>query len=189
MAKPGRLHWEAAKHVMRYLKGTINFKLKLSGQDMVITGWCDADWGNNEDHRRSVTGYVFKLGNSLITWNSQQQKTVAKSTMEAEYMSASSATSEAMYLRQLMAELGYPQSCVVLHSDNSACVAVASNPGHHRKSKHIDIHHHYCREQVAAGTIKMVQVASEDQLADVLTKPLSGKLHYNLIHQLGVCEY
>ena len=86
MSKPGPLHWAAVKRILRYLKGTLHFKLCLGGKDLRLKGYCDADWGGDQDTRRSTTGYVFFVGEGAISWNSKRQPTIALSTTEAEYM-------------------------------------------------------------------------------------------------------
>lgn len=193
-SNPGQTHWIAIKHVLRYLKGTMDYKLSYGGvaanvqkTPLQFHGFCDSDWGADIDDRRSVTGYVFMLGGGAVSWQSKKQPTVALSSVEAEYMAATQATREAMWWRKLLHELAiqsYPTT--VIHSDSQGSIALSKNPEHHARSKHIDIRHHFVREQVAAGTISLQYIPTEDMLADVLTKPLSRDKHSRLVHDMGV---
>ena len=106
MSKYGPMHWAAMKRVMRYLQGTLGLKLQLGGAHATLHGFCDADWAGDEADRRSTTSYVFRLGVGAISWNSKRQPTIALSTTEAEYMAMSQCTKEAIWLRQLLADVG-----------------------------------------------------------------------------------
>jgi hypothetical protein len=186
MANPGEKHWIALKRVLRYLQGTRNYCLVLGGSKVELSAWCDADWANDKDTRRSVTGYIFKLGDGVISWQSKRQATVAMSSTEAEYMSASHAAREAAFLHQLLSELGYKQSSVTLHCDNQSCIALISNPTYHQRSKHIDVQHHFVREKVEIGDITMKYVPTEQMVADALTKALPRVKHEWCMEALGL---
>ena len=177
MANPGEKHWIALKRVLRYLQGTRHYTLVLGGSQVELRGWCDADWGTDKDTRRSVTGYIFKVGNGVISWQSKRQPTVATSSTEAEYMSVSYAAREAAFLHQLLAELGYKQGCITLHCDNQSCIALCNNPAYHQRSKHIDVQHNFIREKVEAGDITLQYMPTEQMAADALTKPLPKGKH------------
>ena len=138
-----------------------------------VVGYCDADYGGDEDTRRSTTAYLFMLGGGAITWASKLQPTVALSSAEAEYMAVSAAVQDAIYLRKLFNDLGFEQrEPTVIHEDNQGCIALTENPVMHKRTKHIDIRHHFIRERVESGEIVLKYVATQDQLADMLTKPL-----------------
>lgn len=169
----GEEHFAAAKRVMRYLQGSKQLGIKYHQGEVKLVGYADADWASDKDTRRSTTGYLFKLGSSTISWGCRLQPTVALSTSEAEYMSASAAVQEAMYLRQLLKDLKYNQeSATIIWEDNRGCIDLSENPVHHKRSKHIDIRYHYIREHVVANDIKLTYINSQEQLADLLTKPL-----------------
>ena len=98
---------------------------------------------------------------------------MALSSTEAEYMAATQATKEAIWLCQLLSELGHPQRGVtVIFKDNSGCIELAKNPIHHVRTKHIDIQHHFVREKVLSGKVELVHCSTNEQLADIMTKPL-----------------
>jgi hypothetical protein len=186
MATPGEQHWIAVKRVLRYLQGTRNYCLVLGGNSVELNGWCDADWANDKDTRRSVTGYVFRLGDGVVSWQSKRQPTVAMSSTEAEYMATSYAARESIFLRQLLSELGYKQASVTLHCDNQSSIALSSNPAYHQRTKHIDVQHHFIREKVEAGEIVLKYEPTEHMIADVLTKALARAKHEWCTDALGL---
>ena len=170
------IHWNAALRVLKYLKGTLNHGIMYRGTPdgmVVLLGYSDADWAGDRDTRRSTTGYVFMVGGGAVSWASKLQPTVALSTSEAEYVAACAAAQEALFQRQLMKDVNLPQlDATVIYEDNTGAIAMTENPIDHQRTKHIDIRYHFIRERVANGDIKLVHVATEDQLADLLTKPL-----------------
>jgi hypothetical protein len=184
----GAAHWTAVKRIMRYLKGTAHYRLKLGGDAQAkLSGYCDADWAGDLDERKSTTGYAFYLGGGLISWNSKRQPTVALSTAEAEYMAATQAVKEAMWLKQLLSELGLSQSePVLIRSDNQGCIALTKNPAYHSRTKHIDIRHHFIRDSVEVGDIELQYCPTDDMVADVLTKGLAREKHEQHTGALGV---
>ncbi|HVX00094.1 MAG TPA: Ty1/Copia family ribonuclease HI, partial [Candidatus Babeliaceae bacterium] len=154
-SNPGKPHWIAVKRVLRYLNGSINYKLVYGGingrqMDPELIGYCDADWASNVDDRRSVTGYVFMLAGGAISWKTKKQPTVALYSVEAEYMAATQATKEAIWFRQFFFELGmvhiWDESSVIF-SDSQGSIALVKNPEYHQRTKHIDIQHHFVREK------------------------------------------
>ena len=176
MSNPTNTHLSMAKHVLRYLKGTIENKLtfKKSKDGLKLFGYCDADWGSSAD-RKSITGYVFKLSESgpAISWKSRKQPTVALSTCEAEYMALASAIQEAKFLRQLLGELLniFALDPTTIHCDNQSAIFLAKNPVQHQRSKHIDIRYHFIRSEIQSGTIDLRYIPSEENLSDLFTKP------------------
>ncbi|KAJ9513725.1 hypothetical protein QJQ45_015476 [Haematococcus lacustris] len=178
MAAPTQQHWTAAKAVLSYLKGTASQGLVFGGNDS-LQGYCDADYAGDKDTARSTTGYVFTLHGAAISWSSRLQPTVAMSTAEAEYMAASGAVKEAVWLRKLMQDLGLPGTCVNLMCDNQAALQLLNNPMASARSKHISVHHHFARERAARGEVMFTYCSTSEMVADVMTKPLAAvKLGY-----------
>src|SRR5207248_8640025 len=105
-SNPSSKHLLAAKHVLRYLKGTLTLGITYRKPPIKLTGLTDADWAGDVNTRRSTTGYVVMLNNGAEAWRSQRQPTVALSTMEAEYMALTEATKELKWIRTFLAELG-----------------------------------------------------------------------------------
>lgn len=137
-----------------------------------------------------MTGFVFKVYGSPATWNLTRQATVALSSCEAEYMGLTEAAEEASYLRQLLNELDMIDltKATVLCCDNQRAMALANNPSHHRRSKHIAVRCHYIRDAVEGRTIALTYVASRSQIADILTKALSYTAHVQHFVGLGLRE-
>lgn len=172
---PEEVHWMYLKNVLRYIKGTLDYSIiyrKQSGNIPILEGFVDADWANHND-RKSVTGYIFKIYGSIVSWSTNRQPTIALSTTEAEYMAASYATCEAIWLGNILKDFGVELSePITLYEDNQSFIQLSQNPGHHRRTKHIDIRHHFIREKVEEGVVKLKYITSENQQADILTKGL-----------------
>ena len=141
-----------------------------------ILGYSDADYANNTDDRRSITGYVFVFAGAPLSWNSMTQHSVALSTMEAEYFAVCKAVQEAIYLRMLFEESGIKvDTPLVVKEDNQSCIAFTKNPGEHTRTKHIDVRSCFVRQWVDHGELKLESIDTKDQLADVFTKALDTK--------------
>lgn len=171
-------HYKAAQRVLRYLKGTSKLCLKFEKSNKVsLHGYVDADWGGAYD-RKSFTGFIFKLGCNLITWESRKQQCVSLSSTESEYVGLCQAAKEAVYLRNLLGELLVIDDCwispVVLYNDNQSCHKIANNKMNHNRTKHIDIKYHYIREAIASNLVKIEYLPTEKMVADILTKCLHG---------------
>jgi hypothetical protein len=177
MANPKQSHWTAVKRIFRYLRGTSSYGITFRGSDRHgprIFGYSDSDWGGDKDTCRSTTGYVFKLAGAPISWRSKAQPTVAVSSTEAEYMAACDSAREALWLRQVMADLGFPQSnASIIFEDNQSCIKFTENPVNHTRMKHINIKYHFIKEAVASSALKLKYIPSAQNVADILTKPVS----------------
>ena len=177
LTKPGTEHHVAAKHVLRYIKCTLDCELCFKKVDeLKLLGYSDADWVSDVSDRRSTTGYCFSYGEStaVISWKSKKQTTVALSSCEAEYMALASATQEGVFLLQLLSSLDKTAKFdkFALYGDNQGSIALAKNPVNHQKSKHIDIKYHFLRSEVSSGRMNLVYVPTHDNVADVFTKGL-----------------
>jgi hypothetical protein len=177
MSAPQKQHWDAARQVLRYVKGSTGFGITFGGGDRGLKGYCDADYAGDLDTRRSTTGYVFMLHGGAISWSSRLQPTVAVSTAEAEYMSAASAVKEALWLRKLLDMFGMDVTPVHMFCDNQAAIKLIKHPIASMRSKHIDVQHHFVRERAARGEVVFAYCATVEMVADCMTKPLPvGKL-------------
>ena len=174
MAKPTMEHWTAAKGVLRYLAGTVEYGLNYGGGSSTeLLGYGDADYAGDTDTRRSTTGYVYLLNGGVVSWSSRLQPTVAASTTEAEYMAAAYAVKEGLWLRKLMCDLlGQQAEVVTIFCDNQATISLLKNPISSVRSKHIDVLHHFARERVARGEVSFVYCSTDAMLADCMTKAL-----------------
>ncbi|KAE8683046.1 hypothetical protein F3Y22_tig00111220pilonHSYRG00128 [Hibiscus syriacus] len=118
MTNPGKEHWNTVKRIMRYIKGTSNVALCYGGSNLLINGYVDSDYVGDLDKSKSTTGYVFKVAGGDVSWVSKLQSVVAISTTEAEYVAATQASKEAIWLKILLEELGHNQDCIFALSDS-----------------------------------------------------------------------
>ncbi|KAH9753759.1 hypothetical protein KPL71_015193 [Citrus sinensis] len=175
MHNPGKNHWLAVKWILRYLYGTVDVGLlfkKDCGQQCV--GYCDSDFAGDLDKRRSTTGYVFTLGGGPVSWRSILQSTIALSTTEAEYMAATEAVKEAIWLKGLLGDLGVIQENIAVFYDNQSVIFLAKNQTYHSRTKHIDVKYHYVREISEGGDVLLKKINTKDNPSEMLTNVISG---------------
>ncbi|KAJ8463023.1 hypothetical protein ONZ51_g10516 [Trametes cubensis] len=174
-SNPSDAHWNYAKYVLQYLQGTKDYRLRYYGaSNDGLLGYSDSDWAEDRDDRRSTGAYVFLMAGGAISWQSRRQPTVSLSSTEAEYKAASDACRQVVWLRTFGEELGDDISRPTpLCLDNQGSIFLSVNPVTERRTKHVDVQYHYTREQAELGTIDIYYVATEDQLADSLTKNVS----------------
>ena len=187
---PTITHWKALKRVLRYLAGTRNRGVTYGGaSNMNLMGWTDADWAGDVDSARSTAGYVFTLNGGAISWRSAKQKSVAKSTAEAEYMASSDAAQEATWIRYLLPELGEQlDGPTMIQGDNQGAIVLAKNPVDHRRTRYINVSYHFVRELIANGTLTYSYVPTKDVVADGLTKALTPAKFNDFIAMLGLLD-
>ncbi|GER47805.1 gag-pol polyprotein [Striga asiatica] len=164
-SNPGREHWSAVKHILKYLRRTKEYMLVYRAGSLLPLGYSDSDFQSDKDESKSTSGYVFTLGSGAISWRSAKQKCVADSTMEAEYIAASEAAKEAVWLRNFLVDLEVIPSLprgITVYCDNSGAVANSKEPRAHRASKHIERKYHLIRDIVGRGDVDVAKIASED---------------------------
>ena len=190
---PGPNHRNALMRAVRYLHTTkgygITYKASPSSKKLGIHGYCDSDYAGDRETRRSTTGYVFFMANGPVSWKSTRQAAVTLSTTEAEYYALTGAAREAAWLRGLLDDLGYQEDDLLptlIHGDNQGSLALAENPIHHQRSKHIDVQYHFIRQEVEDGKVTLNYVPTDKMTADGLTKGLPAKQHSKFIKQLGM---
>lgn len=190
-ANPGPAHWRAVKRIMAYAKATKGHRLMLGGTDEVedeqgLTGYTDADGMSNVD-RHAISGYAFMLFGRAVSWASKRQEIIALSTTEAEYVGATHAAKEALWMRSFIGQIFAPFSRpTVLHSDNQSAIALAKDDMYRARTKHIDIRFHFIRWVVKEGKLTLVYCPTGDMVADIFTKPLHSPRVKHLAHELGV---
>jgi hypothetical protein len=186
MAAPQSLHYIVVLQILRYLKGTLFHGLHFSSQSsLTLQAYSNANWAGDPTDRRSTTGYCFLLGDSLISWRSKKQSVVARFSTETEYRALADTTAELLWLRWLLQDLGIDCSTAVpIHCDNRSAIQIAHNDVFHERTKHIEIDCHFVRHHLLQGTLQLHSVSSQDQLADIFTKPMPPGRFRDLISKL-----
>ncbi|KAK1681229.1 hypothetical protein QYE76_042077 [Lolium multiflorum] len=173
---PGMEHWTAVKNILKYLKRTKDI-------------YTDASWNTDPDDSKSQSGYVFILNGAAVSWSSSKQCTVAKSSTESEYIAASEASSEAVWMKRFIVELGVVPSALdplVIYCDNTGAIANAKEPRSHKKLKHIKLRFHSIREYIEDGEVEICKVHTDLNVADPLTKALPRAKHDQHQNAMGV---
>ena len=185
--KPYLEHWNAVKRIFAYLQGTQTHGLRFGAMGNQLKGYTDADYAGNLETRQSTSGFIFTLYGGPVAWSSRRQSCVALSTTEAEYVAASDATKEGIWLRRLLLDLN-PEWNVPLPllCDNQSAIRLIRNPEFHQRTKHIDVRYHFIRGHHEAKEIDVLYVPTEEQLADPFTKPLPNPRFTTLRDALGI---
>ncbi|KAK1696642.1 hypothetical protein QYE76_013339 [Lolium multiflorum] len=188
--KEGMEHWTAVKNILKYLKRTKDMFLCYGGdQELVVNGYTDASWNTDPDDSKSQSGYVFILNGAAVSWASSKQCTVAKSSTESEYIAASEASSEAVWMKRFIVELGVVPSALdplIIYCDNMGAIANAQEPRSHKRLKHIKLRYHSIREYIEDGEVKICKVHTDLNVADPLTKALPRAKHDQHQNAMGV---
>ncbi|KAK8504634.1 hypothetical protein V6N12_017211 [Hibiscus sabdariffa] len=189
-ANPGEGHWTAVKNILKYLKRTKDVFLVYGGeQELGIKGYTDASFQTDKDDSRSQSGFVFCLNGGAVSWKSLKQDTEADSTTEAEYIAASEAAKEAVWIKKFISELGVVPSisnAIGLYCDNNGVIVQANEPRSHQRSKHILRRFHLNREIIDRGDVEICKVHIDDKIANPLTKPLAQQKHDRHTESLGI---
>uniref|UniRef100_A0A251SEE8 Putative reverse transcriptase, RNA-dependent DNA polymerase n=1 Tax=Helianthus annuus TaxID=4232 RepID=A0A251SEE8_HELAN len=189
MEAPKRSHWEAAKRILKYVKGTLDQGITYSkGGKQKLIGFSNSDYAGNVDDSKSTSGYIFHLGSGPISWQSKKQKVVALSSTEAEYMALTLAGCQAIWLKGILDELqGKDNYPIPIYCDNKSTICLAKDSVYHGKSKHIRVKYHFIRDLIRREDVTILFCATKDQLADIMTKALQPKDF--LRAKLGVMDY
>eukprot|EP00253_Pinus_taeda_P023523 PITA_23523 len=190
MQNPRESHWKAAKRILRYVRGTVQFGIHYSAKAApLLVGFTDSDWAGDPDDRKSTAGYVFTLGSGPITWACKKQAAISLSSAEAEYRGAAEASKEALWLRQILSEFGFEQQHpTTLWCDNQSAIPLCKDPVQHQRSKHIELHMHFIRKLIHDHVLEVQYCSTDDQVADIFTKALTEAKFTKLRYMLGVQE-
>ncbi|GKA83340.1 copia protein [Tanacetum coccineum] len=178
---PKTSHLEAVKRIFRYIKGTTHLGLwypKGTGIETVV--YADSDHAGDYVDRKSTSGICTFVGCCLTSWFSKKQTALAISTTEAEYVSAGKACQQALWMKQALIDYDVRLDDVPIMCDNKGVIDLSKNPVQHSRTKHIEIRHHFLRDNVQKGHISIKKVPSIDNIADILTKPFKRKFQYRL---------
>lgn len=163
MTNPGKRHWEATKWILRYLKGSKSVNLTYCKRDdypTKIYGYVDSDYAGDLDKRRSLSGYIFFFNGNAISWKAKLQSVVA----------LSESIKEGLWLKGLLSSFGIEQGSIKIYCDNQSAIHLSKNQQFHNRTKHIDIKHHFVRDQIEKGYIEILKVHTSLNAADMLTK-------------------
>lgn len=185
MHSPTENHWSAVKGILRYLLGTADHGLRISHKSDAtlhaytdaafnsLSAFSDADWAGCPDDRRSTGGFAIYLGSNLVSWSAKKQKTVSRSSTESEYKALADTVAELTWLETLLRELRVKTTTPNLWCDNLGATYLSANPIFHARTKHVEVDFHFVREKVAQGKLSVQFISTQDQIADVFTKPLA----------------
>lgn len=186
--KPKVSDWSAVKRIFKYLQGTKDYGIKFHprwkpGQ---LEAYSDASYAEDRDSGRSTSGVVCKYSGGIISWKSQKQSVTALSTTEAELIAACEGAKEIIWLTRMLNELSHLTEKPVLQIDNQSTLRLIGNPEFHNRTKHIKVRFYYVREKVEDGEMDINHVTSDDQLADIMTKPFARARFERLREMIGV---
>ncbi|GJU62568.1 hypothetical protein Tco_1244403 [Tanacetum coccineum] len=187
---PKTFHLEAVKRIFRYIKGTMHLGLwypKGTGIETVV--YADSDHAGDYVDQKSTSGICTFVGCCLTSWFSKKQTALAISTTEAEYVSAGKACQQALWMKQALIDYDVRLDDVPIMCDNKGAIDLSKNPVQHSRTKHIEIRHHFLRDNVQKGHISIEKVPSADNIADILTKPLKRESFNYLRLGLGMMEH
>ncbi|GAV59136.1 hypothetical protein CFOL_v3_02667 [Cephalotus follicularis] len=184
---PKETHLIAVKRIFRYLAYTPLLGLFYSNDSLLnLHAFFDTDYGGCKLDRKSTSGTCQFLGNSLVSWFSKKQNSVALSTTEAKYVAASSCCAQALWLKQQLCDFGIRIDNVCIKCDNTSAINLSKNHVQHSKSKHIEIRHHFLKDHVEKGDIFLEYIDTLNQVADIFTKPLDNEMFCTLRMELGM---
>jgi hypothetical protein len=179
------------KRIIHYVAGTLDhdlYYLRCPGEAHLI-GYSDSDHAGNIDTSKSTSGILFFFDKCLVSWQSVKQQVVALSSCEAEYIAASTTSTQALWLVRLLSDLlGRDTGAVELRVDSKSALALAKNPIFHEWSKHIQVRYHFIRGCLEEGNFKACYINTKDQLADLLTKPLGRIKFLELCSRIGMVQ-
>jgi hypothetical protein len=186
---PREVHLKAVKRILRYLKHTPNIGLWYpKGAQFELIGYSDSNYAGCKVDRKSTSGCCQFLGRSFVSWSSKKQNSVALSIAEAKYISAGSCCAQLLWIKQTLLDYGISFKNVPLLCDNESVVKLATNPVQHSRTKHIDIRDHFLRDHVGKGDISVYSIGTDDQLANIFTKPLDEARFCKLQSEMNIID-
>jgi hypothetical protein len=188
-ANPKESHLTIVKPIIRYVNDTLLYGIWYSREtNLVIARYSDVDWAWNAEDRKSTLGGCFYVENNLVAWMSKKQASISLSTTEVEYIVAGSCCTQLLWMKTLLCDYGFTQDTMIINCDKTTAINISKNPVQHSRTKHIDIRHHFLRDLVEPEVVSLSFIPTENQLADILTKPLDGNRFESLRKAIGVCD-
>jgi len=173
LSRPTELHLQAAKRILRYLKGTTSYGIFYKkGEEANLLAFTDSDYAGDEDDSKSTSGYVFLFSSGAVSWMSKKQPIVTLSSTEAEFVAAAGCACQAIWMKRVLRFLTNSQNSTRIMCDNSSTIKLSKNPVMHGRSKHIRVRFHFLRDLVKDKEVEMVYCESQEQVADLMTKAL-----------------
>ncbi|GKB59835.1 hypothetical protein Tco_0916021 [Tanacetum coccineum] len=186
---PKTTHLEAVKRIFRYIRGTIHLGLWYpKGSEIETIVYANFNHVGDYVDRKSTSSIYTFMGCCLTSWFTIKQAALAISTTKSEYVSTRKACQQALWMKQALIDYAIRLHNVLIMCDNKGAIDLRRNPVQHSRSKHIEIHHHFLCDNVQKGNISIEKVASEDNIADILTKPLKHEVFNYLRLGLGMME-
>lgn len=188
MEKPKEQHMLAAKRILRYIQGKTEFGIQyVRGGEEKLVGYADSDFAGDMDDRKSTSGFVFMLSGGAVSWASKKQPIVTLSTTEAEFVAAAYGACQAIWLKNILEEIGVDQEeGITLYCDNSSTIKLSKNLVLHGRSKHIHVRYHFLRDLVNDGIIQLSYCSTVEQASDIMTKAVKLETFEKLRMKLGV---
>ncbi|XP_070003118.1 secreted RxLR effector protein 161-like [Nicotiana sylvestris] len=173
-ANPKESHLTIVKRILRYLKGTTDLCLWYpKGSNFNLLGYVDADYAGFLVNRKSTSGMAHFLGSCLVSWATKKQNSVALSIAEAEYVDAALCCAQLLWIKQQLMDFEIDICCTPIFCDNTSAISMTKNPVHHKKTKHIDVRHHFLRDNYEKDLITIEFCATNKQIVDIFTNALS----------------
>ena len=160
--------------------------MTYGGIEKALVRYTDADGSMDEDHK-AISGYAFLIDGGAVSWSSKKQEIISLSTTESEYVTATHATKEALWLRSLIAEVFSPvDGAITLFSDNQSAIALAKDHQYHARTKHINVHFHFICWVINDSKLRLIFCPTNDMVADSLTKALPSPKVKHFAAELGL---
>ncbi|XP_058775305.1 secreted RxLR effector protein 161-like [Vicia villosa] len=191
LQRPRVSHLAAAKRILRYLKGNLNygilFPIADKGKEFKLVGYTNSSWCSVAEDRKSTTGYVFMLGGAPVAWSLRKEPVMALSSRGTEYIDDSLCACQATWMVKLFEEITDKyHGAITIKIDSMLAINLAKNPISHGRSKHIEIRFHYLRENVADGKMNLEHYRTENQIADIMTKGVHVEIFRRLILMMNI---
>ncbi|KAK9928322.1 hypothetical protein M0R45_025465 [Rubus argutus] len=189
MGSPTQLHFAVAKRILRYLQGTVDHGVyyKRDGASDLV-GFTDSDYAGDIEDSKSTSGYVFMMSGGAVAWSSRKQPIVTLSSTEAEFVAAVACACQAVWMRKVLKEISHDQTgSTLIMCDNTSAIKLSKNAVFHGRTKHMRVRYHFLRDLTKECVVQMMFCGSQDQLADLMTKPLKFGAFKKLREELGMC--